>query len=41
MALAVVTVVVADESRGIHVSLVGDGLAETVTRERHIEGVWS
>lgn len=37
LALAVVAVVVANKERGLHVNRVGDGLAETVSGERHID----
>ena len=37
LALAVVTVVVANEERSFHVNRVGDGLAKTVSGERHVE----
>ena len=36
MALAVVAMVIAGEERGIHVNRVGDGVAKTVTGERHV-----
>ena len=36
LALAVVAVVVASEERLLNVSLVGDGLAETVSSKRHV-----
>jgi len=36
LALAVVTVVVTSEERGVDVNRVGDGLAETVSGERHV-----
>jgi hypothetical protein len=39
LALAVVAVVVASEERSLDVSRVGDGLAETVTSERHVDGI--
>lgn len=37
LALAVVTVVVAGDDGGVDVGLVGDGLAEAVSGERHGE----
>jgi hypothetical protein len=36
LALAVITVVVASEEGSFDVSRVGDGLAETVSSERHV-----
>lgn len=38
LALAVVAVVVASEGGSIYVDRVGDGLAETVSGERHVGG---
>lgn len=38
LALAIVAVVVAGQKGGLDVSGVGDGLAETVSGERHVGG---
>lgn len=42
MTLAIITVVIASEERGVNVDLVGDGFAKAVSGERHVElSIWS
>lgn len=42
LTLAIITVVIASEERGVNVDLVGDGFAKAVSGERHVElYIWS